>query len=131
MLIFFASTLAGPSMHMLSIEKGKVYTESFSLNHIIKSFCSSATENCKVIQATFGSSRNLAHRHIKLTVSTIPEKRFFPTGLVIFYTGSDFLPTYQAISHLTALLSYKKHFQQSGQLKLPIPPLLQSSVLLI
>ena len=59
---------------MLSIEKGKVYTEKFSLNHIIKTAYSSQTKNSQDRQPSLESCRICCHLHIQLTRCAIPEK---------------------------------------------------------
>jgi hypothetical protein len=130
MLMFFASIMTGPSMFMLSIEKGKVYTEKFSLNHIIKTAYSSQTKNSPDRPPTIESCRIFCHRHIQLTRCTIPEKRTVPANADI-YAGIDFLPTYAAFFNSLATSLSRKQLDSSGRLKLPLPPLLQSSVLLI
>ena len=130
MFMFFVSILPGPSMFMLSIEKGKVYTERFSLNHIIKAAYSFQTNNSQDMQSSLESCRIFCHRHIQLTRYTIPEKRGGGAGPNI-YAGIDFFQTYQAISNsLETRLSHKQP-TLNNQLKLPLSPLLQSAVLLI
>jgi hypothetical protein len=92
---------------MLSIEKGKVYTEKFCLNHIIKTAYSSQTKNSQDMQSSLETCRICCHRHILLTRYAIPEESFVPADA----------DRYSGVA--------------SGRLKLPLPPLLQSSVLLI
>ena len=130
MLIFFASILTGPSMFMLSIEKGKVYTEKFCLNHIIKTAYSSQTKNSQDMQSSLETCRICCHRHILLTRYAIPEESFVPAD-ADRYSGVDFLPTYTAFFNSLATRLSSKQIASSGRLKLPLPPLLQSSVLLI
>ena len=130
MLMFFASILTGPSMFMLSIEKGKVYTEKFCLNHIIKTSYSSQTKNSQDRQPSLESCRICCHRHILLTRCAIPEESFVPAD-ADRYSGVDFLPTYAAFFNSLATPLSSKQLASSGRLKLPLPPLLQSSVLLI
>ena len=129
MIIFFASILAGPSMFMLSIEGGKIYTEKLSLNHIIKTAYSSWTKNSQDLQSSLEPCRIFWHRHIQLTGCAIPEKRVVFAGPDV-YAGIDFLPPSVVFNTLPATLS-RKQFDSIGCLKLPIPTLLQTSVLLV
>ena len=128
-MIFIASIIAGPSMFMLSIEKGRVYTESFNLDHIIKASYSSQPKNSQDMQSSLEACRIFCHRHIILTRDSIPEELFVLAPRDI-YSDVDFLPTYTAFNSLGTSLSHKQ-FDSSSRLKLPIPPLLQASVLLI
>ena len=131
MLMFFVGILTGPSMFMLSIEKGKVYTEKFSLNHIIKTAYSSQTKNSQDRQPSLESCRTFCHRHIQLTRCAIPEKTTVPANAEISYSGVEFLPVYAAFFNSLATSLPSKQLDSSGRLKLPLSPLLQSSVLLI
>jgi hypothetical protein len=117
-------------MFMLSIEKGKVYTEIYNLNHIIKAAYSSQTKNSQDMQSSIVACRIFCHNHIQLTIYTIPEESFVLAGADI-YSGVDFLPTYTAIFNSLATNLSHKQLNSRSRLKLPIPPLLQSSVLLI
>ena len=75
-LIFFSGMLPGQSVFMLSMEKGRVYVERFSLGHIMKaeSIYKSKPKKSYENQVVSGFSLHLTHRHIKLTSCTIPEK---------------------------------------------------------
>ena len=130
MMIFFASILTGPSTFMLSIERGKVYTEDFNMNHILKAAYSSQTKNSQDMQPSLESCRIFCHRHIQLTRCTIPEKRVVLATAEI-HAGVDFLQTYHAILNSLTTRFSPKHSESGSHLKLPISPLLQSSVLLI
>ena len=131
MLVFYASILINPSMFMLSIEKGTVYTEKFSLNHIIKTAYSSQTKNSQDRQPSLESCQIFCHRHIQLTRCAIPEKTTVPANAEISYSGVEFLPVYAAFFNSLATSFSSKQLDSSGRLKLPLSPLLQSSVLLI
>jgi hypothetical protein len=116
---------------MLSIEEGKVYVEPYSLCHIIKTLKSPQVKNNQPRLPEFGSCRYLSHGHIQLTATTIPEKRKkFPAathlhnGIALFRTSEI-----DSVSSQTAPSS--KSIYCPDRLKLPIAPLLQSSVLLI
>jgi hypothetical protein len=130
-LVFFANALTGFSMFMLSIEKGRVYVEPYSLGHILKTAKSLQAENKQTRQPELGSYRYLSHDHIQLTTITIPERRNKLRGATLSHRGIDSLPTSQMgpTSSQTASSSISIYFPD--RLKLPIPPLLQSSVLLI
>jgi len=130
MFILFASLIAGPSMFMLSIEKDKVYTERYSLNHILKAAYSSQPKNSQDMQSSLESCQIFCHRHIQLTSYAIPEESFVPIGADI-YSDADFMPTYPSFSGSLATISSPIKLDSGSLLKLPIPPLLQSSVLLI
>lgn len=125
-LICFSATFLSSSMFMLSIEGGEVYTENFSLDHIIKAASSPQDK-----QSGFDSCRYLCHRHILLKKCFIPEEITVPAGAMIFYAGHDFLKSSLAIASSLASSFSRKLFGYSNRLKLPISPLLQSSVLLI
>ena len=128
MFIFFASILTGPSKFMLSIEKGNVYTEKFSLGHIIKAAYSPPAIKALAMQSDLGTCRFLCHRHIKLTICTIPEESFVPVAPDI--SDVDFLPVHTAFISPGTNLS-QKQLDSSSRLKLPISTLLRSPVLLI
>jgi len=117
-------------MFMLSIEKGKVYTEIFNLDHIIKAAHSSQTKNSQDMRSSIEACRIFCHRHIQLTICTIREESFVLAGADI-YSGVDFLPTYTAIFNSLATNLSHKQLNSRNRLKLPIQPLMQSSVLLI
>jgi hypothetical protein len=130
LLVFFASTQTSPSMSMLSIEKGRVYTEGYNLCHIIKAAYSSTATNSQDKYPCFGCSSFLSHRHVQLSRYIIPEN---PTASTIapVFPIIDFFPVYQAVSSSLAASPSPKHLGLSKRLKLSITPLLQSSVLLI
>jgi hypothetical protein len=130
MMIFFASILTGPSTFMLSIERGKVFTENFSLNHIMKAAYSSQPKKSQDMQSSLESCRIFCHRHIQLTRCTIPEKRVVLAGADI-HAGLDLFQTCNAILNFLATSLSHKQLDSGSRIKLPIPPLLQSSVLLI
>ena len=130
MMMFFASILTGPSTFMLSIERGKVYTENFNLNHILKAAYSSRTNNSQDMQASLESCRIFCHRHIQLTRSAIPEKRVVLAGAEM-HEGVDLLQTNHAILNSPTTRFSTTHLDSGSHIKLPISPLLQSSVLLI
>ena len=130
MIIFFVSILTGPSTFMLSIERGKVYTESFNLNHILKAAYSSQTKNSQDMQSSLESCRIFCHSHIQLTRCTIPEKRVVLAGADI-HAGVDFLQTFHAILNSLATSLSLKHRDSGSHTKLPIASFLQSTVLLI
>jgi hypothetical protein len=130
MFIFFASIIAGPSMFMLSIEKGKVYTERFCINHILKTSYSSQPKNSQHMRPSLGAPLNFYHHHIQLTRYAIPEESFVPVREGI-YSNADFMPTYHSLSGSLATISSPIQLDSGSRLELPIPPLLQSSLLLI
>jgi hypothetical protein len=120
MLMFFASILTDPSMFMMNIERGKVYTEKFSLNHIIKPAYSSPAINSQNTLSNPGSCRFLFHRHFQLTRYAIPEKRAVLAGAKTHYVDIEFLPTYPAFSNSLTTINSKKQLDYSNRLKLPI-----------
>lgn len=129
-LICFAATFFTNSVFMLSIERGKVYTENYNLSHIIKAAYSSTASSSRNPMSGVSSCRFLCHRHIKVTKDTIPEKHTDSTG-VKASASVYYLPAYSSFfSTLTTDLS-KKQFDLNGHLKRPITSLLQSPVLLI
>ena len=130
MIIFFVSILTGPSTFMLSIERGKVYTESFNLNHILKAAYSSQTKNSQDMQSSLESCLIFCHRHIQLTRCTIPEKRVVLAGADI-HADVDLLRTNHTILNSLTTRFSPKHPEFGSHIKLPISSLLQSSVLLI
>ena len=134
MMIFFASILSGPSTFMLSIERGKVFTENFSMNHIMNHIMmaaySSQPKKSEDMQSSQESCRIFCHRHIQLTRCTIPEKRVVLAGEDI-HAGLDLFQTCNAILNFLATSLSHKQLDSGSPIKLPIPPLLQSSVLLI
>jgi hypothetical protein len=130
LLLFFANTLSGHSMFMLSIEKGRVYAESYNLNHVLKASSSSPVRNPDNSEPVYGSGRYLSHRHIQLTQYTIPENLNALSEAVLF-SSSACVPPYPAFSSSLAASFSQEQLSPGNQLKLPITPLLQSSVLLI
>ena len=129
LLIFFANTLYGHSVFMLSIEKGDVYTENYNLSHLLKATFSSCAKNPNKIQPVYGPGQFLNHHHVQLTRYTIPENLNSSTESVGL-SNIDPLPAYPAFSNsipgpLQKLLSLSRLF------KIPLVLLLQSSVLLI
>jgi hypothetical protein len=77
---------------MLSIESGDVYTESYSLSHMMTAAFSPQNK-----QSGFGFCRYLSHRHILLTKCAIPEEKTSSPPAELFYGGNNFLPTFPAI----------------------------------
>jgi hypothetical protein len=129
LLMFFANPFFGHSMFMLSIEKGDVYTENYNLGHLLKTTCSSSANNPNKIQPVYGSGQFLSHHHVQLTRYTIAENLNSSTGSVGF-SNIDSLPFYSTSS--TSIPDpLQKLPSLTRLLKIPITPLLQSSVLLI
>jgi len=116
---------------MLSIEHGRVYTESFSINHMMKTGAASPTKNADGEQSGFATGCFLCHNHIKLTSYTIPEKKVTPKAAKVFYDGIGFLPTYPTLAHSTAPDLSIQQLAADIRSRLPIPSLQQTSVLLI
>jgi hypothetical protein len=115
---------------MLSIEKGRVYVESYNLNHLLKASSSSPVRNPDNSQPVNGSGRYLSHRHIQLTQYTIPEN-LNASAIAGLFSSIDFSPVYPAFFTFLQENSFQKQLGLCKKLKLPISPLLQSSVLLI
>jgi hypothetical protein len=130
LLIFFANTLCGHSMFMLSIEKGDVYTECYNLNHILKSAYSLPEKNPDKTRPVYGSGRFLSHHHIQLSKNAIPESPHASNHGLIF-SGIDSLPAYPAFPGFFPASPLQKLFSPSRLLKIPFTPLSQASVLLI
>ena len=130
-LAFFANTLTGSSLFMLSIEKGKVHVEPYSLYHIIKTLKSPQAKNNQPRQPELGSCRYLSHDHFQLTAIAIPEKRKNFPAATQSHNGITLFPTSGINSVFLQTASSSKSIYFPDRLKLPIPPLLQSSVLLI
>ena len=130
LLIFFANTLYGHSMFMLSIEKGNVYTENYNLNHLLTATYSSSANNPSKIQPVCGSGHFLSHRHVQLARYTIPEKLNASAGAATF-SRIDSFPANPALFTSLPENFFPQKFGLFKQLKFPIAPLLQSSVLLI
>ena len=130
LLIFFANTLYGHSMFMLSIEKGNVYTENYNLNHLLTATYSSSANNPSKIQPVCGSGQFLSHRHVQLARYTIPEKLNASAGAATF-SSIDSFPANPALFTSLPENFFPLKFGLFKQLKFPIAPLLQSSVLLI
>ena len=131
MLFCFALTLSSNSMFMLSIERGRVYTESFSITHMLKTAISSPIQKPHEKKAELSPRCFLCHNHVKLTNYTIPEKKVTSLGAEINYTDVDFLRAYPALDHSLVEDPAKNYLDHRIRYKLPIPPLQQSSVLLI
>lgn len=131
MLFCFTVTLSSNSMFMLSIERGRVYTESFSITHMLKTAISSPAQKSHEKKAEFSPRCFLCHNHVKLTSYTIPEKKVTSLGAEINYTDVDFLRAYPALDHSLVKDPAKNYLDHGIRSKLSIPLLLQSSVLLI
>ena len=130
-LIFFSGMLPGQSVFMLSMEKGRVYVERFSLDHIMKTESLSKQKKSYENQAVFGSSLHLGHRHIKLTSCTIPEKEVELSGAGIQYT-TPAVPSLSLVSLQSGkVVSSLKLPDIAIMLKRPIASLHQTTVLLI
>lgn len=130
LLLFFANTLSGHSMLMLSIEKGRVYAESYNLNHVLKASSSSPVRNPDNSQPVYGPGRYFSHRHVQLTKYTIPEN-LNASAITGLFSSIDFSPVYPVFFTFLRENSFQKQLCLCKRLKLPISPLLQSSVLLI
>ena len=130
LLVFFASTQTSPSMFMLSIEKGRVYTEGYNLCHIIKATYSSPASNPDKLHPVYGSGQHLRHSHVQLTRYTIPEN---PTasGIAAMFSSIDIFAVHPVFSVSRKISPFPKQLFFSWRLKLPITTLLQSSILLI
>jgi len=129
-LVLFTSTITQSSMVMLSIEQNRVYTESYCLNHIIKTSFSSPSANSLDKQHGYGSYRYLSHRHIPLIQFTIPEQPTASSGTALTSTV-HFLPPHPIFYSSPEINPSQNLLNISRRLKLPIAPLLQSSILLI
>lgn len=131
MLICLSAALSNNTMFMLSIERGKVYTENFSLNHIMRATSSHHSNKNQEFSIGVNSSRTCCHNHIKLSVYTIPEIKFLVAGPESSHATGGFLPAYPAVSNLLAATLVQKQLLHTDLSNMPIAPLLQSSVLLI
>lgn len=128
-LVFFICTLSRPSLFMLSIEKGKVYTECYCLDHIIKaSCCSSLSHNPYHIYSTRDDWYILSHRHVQLISFTIPEETKSFADYKTLDAGNYF-------SCLTFAHPFSKPYFSAetinARLKYPFTTLKQTLVLLI
>ena len=130
LLIFFANTLYGHSMFMLSIEKGNVYTENYNLNHLLTATYSSSANNPSKIQPVCGSGQFLSHRHVQLARYTIPEKLNASAGAATF-SSIDSFPANPVLFTSLHEIFFQKQLVFFKQLKFPFTPLSQSSVLRI
>ena len=129
-VLCFAVTFLNNSMFMLSIEKGNVYTENYNLNHLLTATYSSSANNPSKIQPVCGSGQFLSHRHVQLARYTIPEKLNASAGAATF-SSIDSFPANPALFTSLPENFFPPKFGLFKQLKFPIAPLLQSSVLLI
>ena len=129
-LIFFAITMAGPSMFMLSLEKGRVYAEYYSPPHVIKSACPPPACSSQGNRTGCGSEPYLRHRHIQLPKDTITVQlpASFDAPVI---SGIPFFPPYPALDSSPGQNTSFSQLNLTRQLKLPLIRLLQSSALLI
>ena len=130
-LLCFAATFLSNSMFMLSIERGRVHTESFNLNHIINSTHSFTPENIEDRHVDIGNSRFLSHLHIQLSRYSIPGKRGAAVGPELSLAESDLFPPSAVFAGSLPVSLSKMKSVYGSRLKLPISPLQQSSALLI
>ena len=129
-LIFFSGMLPGQSVFMLSMEKGRIFVERFSLSHIMKNESVSKQKNSYEIQVVSGFSLHLSHLHIKLTSFTIPEKEVELSGAGIQY-ASIAIPLFSLVSLQSGKVVPSSKLREIATLKLPITSLQQATVLLI
>lgn len=130
LMLFLVNTLSGHSMLMLSIEKGRVYAEKYNLNHVLKATYSSPARYSDNIQPVYGPGLHLNHRHVQLTRYAIPEN-LNASAIAGVFSSIDRWLAYPAFSSSLVASPSQKQLSPSKRLKLPITPLLQSSVLLI
>lgn len=130
LLIFFANTLYGNSMFMLSIEKGDVYTENYNLNHLLKATCYASANNSNKTQPVYGSGQFLSHLHVQLARYTIPEN-LNTSAITATFSSIDSFPSYPAFFASLHEIFFQKQLGFFKQLKFPFTPLSQSSVLRI
>jgi hypothetical protein len=130
LLIFFANTLYGHSMCMLSIEKGVVYTENYNLNHLLKATCSASANNSNKTQPVYGSGQFLSHLHVQLARYTIPEN-LKTSVIAATFSNIDSLSAYPAFFASLHEIFFQKQLVFFKQLIFLFTPLSQSSVLRI
>jgi hypothetical protein len=129
-LIFFSGMLPGQSVFMLSMEKGRIFVERFSLSHIMKNESVSKQKKSYENQVVSGFSLHLTHRHIKLTSCTIPEKEVELSGAGIQYANIAIL-LFSLVSLQSGKVVSLSKLREIATLKLPIASLQQATVLLI
>ena len=125
-MTFLVSIFPNHSMFMLSIEKGKVYTERYNLVHFINMPSVVGIEDK---HSTIGQRCNLCHYHLLLSLYILPENQTLSSNSVSL-AAIDFLPPYHPVEVLLRQNHRTNKPVHDNLLKLPIPPLQQSSVLL-
>ena len=127
LVLFFLSSLPCNSMQMLSIEKGKVYIDDYSLSHILQESNFSINQTLSDSFQSVNSNRLCQHLHIILTKTCLDEKQDFnienPANKVFSLNPVEFLSFLSSPS--PALLV--KHYIPLTK----FPTLLKTTVLLV
>jgi hypothetical protein len=123
-LFFLPSLSCCNSMQMLSIENGKVYTERYSLCHILNITTKGSSQILSDSLQSFNSNRMHQHSHVVLTKSCLHEEQDIDNIILAYNTNLD-----SNLSITSSNLFAKHHKLHNKPIK--IPPLLQTTVLLI
>ena len=114
-------------MNMLSIENGKVYTERYSLCHILNKATIGSNKILSGSLQGFNSRRIYQHSHVVLTKSCLHEKQDIDNIRLAYNASLSNLASNLSLSSSNLLAKHPKLHNKP----IKIPPLLQTTVLLI